>query len=300
MGITHHETRALVELYNEVGPLGRVITLGRQEVFVQPNYSKTLLGTFRTPPTLSALRAACESRYAEDFFRLLGATEVVSIDYSDYQGAAITHDMNSAVPTYLHRSFDLVYDGGTLEHIYNFPQAIQNCVDMLKCSGLYIGATPANNWIGHGFYQFSPELFFRLFSPERGFRMERMLAFEYEPGGSRFEVQDPRKLGRRAELPATRSQILLFVVARKLVEESSRDVPFPQQSDYSLEWQANRQNTGQNQSGKAKMRRRLVAYLEKSFPALLDAVRNVRRRLFVRKANRRGMCLDPQAFKKVP
>ena len=70
---------------------------------------------------------------------------------------------------HLKNKYTLVIDGGCLEHIFNFPVAIKNCMEMLQEGGHFIGITPANNLMGHGFYQFSPELYFRIFSKENGF-----------------------------------------------------------------------------------------------------------------------------------
>jgi 2-polyprenyl-3-methyl-5-hydroxy-6-metoxy-1,4-benzoquinol methylase len=57
-----------------------------------------------------------------------------------------------------------VFDGGTLEHIFDYPTAIKNCMKMVKPGGHLLLTTPANNWFGHGFYQFSPELFYSFVS----------------------------------------------------------------------------------------------------------------------------------------
>ena len=59
------------------------------------------------------------------------------------------------------KQFDLVFDGGTLEHVFNFSTALKNCMHMVKPHGRFVSVTLPNNWCGHGFYQFSPELFFR-------------------------------------------------------------------------------------------------------------------------------------------
>ena len=40
---------------------------------------------------------------------------------------------------------------------------------MVKLGGHFIGVYPIDNFCGHGFYQFLPELFFRCFSQENGF-----------------------------------------------------------------------------------------------------------------------------------
>ena len=78
--------------------------------------------------------------------------------------------MNLPIGDDLKRKFSVVIDGGTLEHVFNFPVAIKNCMQMLDVGGHFFVHTMANNFMGHGFYQFSPELFYRVFSPENGFR----------------------------------------------------------------------------------------------------------------------------------
>ena len=41
-------------------------------------------------------------------------------------------------------------------------------IKLTKIGGMIIHALPANNFCGHGFWQFSPELFYELYSPENG------------------------------------------------------------------------------------------------------------------------------------
>ena len=40
---------------------------------------------------------------------------------------------------------------------------------MLTVGGSIFVNTPANNMMGHGFYQFSPELMYRIFAEANGF-----------------------------------------------------------------------------------------------------------------------------------
>jgi SAM-dependent methyltransferase len=298
MGISRHEARALIELYKKVGPFGRVATLGRQALYVRRGHWRTLLRAIENVPP-SKMLEVCEGPFADDFFRLLGATEVVSFDHSDYEGASVVHDMNVQIPPQFQQSFDFVYDGGTLEHVYNFPQAIKNCVDLLKASGLFVCSTPANDFMGHGFYQFSPDLFFRLFSQDNGFRLEQVLAFEYETGGAWFEVEDPGKLGRRVEMLATKSRIILWVVARKLGIKSIDYVSYPKQSDYVSQWEVNRQEVGKSSASLTKARRALTTYLDESFPWLIDFIGGVRDRWRLKQAHRKGLRSDRQAFKRI-
>lgn len=56
-----------------------------------------------------------------------------------------------------------------------FSQPLRSIMQMLKLGGGYFAALPANNWSGHGFYQFTPELFYRTFSEENGFRVSKLL-----------------------------------------------------------------------------------------------------------------------------
>jgi len=69
-----------------------------------------------------------------------------------------------------------VIDGGTLEHVFNFPVAIKNAMQMVRAGGRLSLSPPANNYFGHGFYQFSPELFYRVLSAEKRVPLERMIA----------------------------------------------------------------------------------------------------------------------------
>jgi hypothetical protein len=73
-------------------------------------------------------------------------------------------------------------------------------MQMLKLGGGYFASLPANNWSGHGFYQFTPELFYRTFSEENGFRVSKLLVAPACVGGRWLdrpacEVMDPKSLG---------------------------------------------------------------------------------------------------------
>ena len=143
--------------------------------------------------------------------------------------------MNQPVPDRLRGAFDTVIDGGTLEHVFNFPTAIKNCMELVRVGGHVLLHTPANNFCGHGFYQFSPELYFRVFSAENGFRLERMIAHEAYPHSPWYEVADPAQVGARVELIGSDHRVLLLIRARRIAETTIFAKP-PQQSDYSVAW----------------------------------------------------------------
>ena len=63
----------------------------------------------------------------------------------------------------------MVVDGGTLEHVFDYPTALRNAMRMVRVGGHLILNAPVNNFPGHGFYQISPELFFRCFHDNSAF-----------------------------------------------------------------------------------------------------------------------------------
>src|SRR6185295_9992131 len=132
--------------------------------------------------------AGPDTLYAEPLFHALGARKVFALDASAFEGAQVVHDLNLPIGPDLQEKFDLVYDGGTLEHVFNFPVALKNCMQLVRPGGQLILHTVTNNYCGHGFYQFSPELFFRALSPENGFEMERMVLHRIGPYGRWYEV----------------------------------------------------------------------------------------------------------------
>jgi hypothetical protein len=162
----------------------------------------------------------------------LGAKEISAMDFSAYEGAAILHDLNEPVGDELKEKFTFVLDGGTLEHIFNFPVAITGAMEMVAVGGHLAIIAGGNNFFGHGFYQFSPELFFRVFNLENGFTVERMIAAEV--GNCWYEVSDPKEIGGRVELINDRP-VYLMVLARK-IERRTLFSQTPQQSDYVAKW----------------------------------------------------------------
>jgi SAM-dependent methyltransferase len=214
-----------------------VLTVGRQSLCASPEEIKVVLA--RHGVRLSAQQAQKlvieQDGYCEPLLKLMGAQRIDSIDVSNFEGASIVHDMNEVLPDPYRGQFSIVIDGGSLEHVFNFPVALRNCMDAVAPGGHFMGLTPSNNLMGHGFYQFSPELFFRVFTPANGFRIEKVLVYECPWRGVWYEVLDPEAARRRVELTNNRPAYLI-VWAKK-----TASVPifgqWPQQSDYAAIWQ---------------------------------------------------------------
>jgi hypothetical protein len=161
---------------------------------------------------------------------------VDSLDYSPFEGAQLVHDLNTPIPAAWQGKYDVVYDGGTLEHVFNFPTALKNSMDLVRVGGRFFSHSCANNLCGHGFYQLSPELFYRTLSPENGFEVERIVIHRVGPYGSWREISDPNAIRARVEL-ITFTPVLMLVQARRIAIKPIFEKP-PLQSDYSALWQA--------------------------------------------------------------
>ncbi|MFM6027180.1 MAG: hypothetical protein ACKPER_30355, partial [Dolichospermum sp.] len=96
--------------------------------------------------------------------------------------------------------------------------------------------TIANNFMGHGFYQFSPELFFRILTKENGYELVKVIAVDTSSTKQWFSIKDPNELKERVTL-VNSSPLYLFVIAKKIDNSVAIFKTAPQQSDYELMWQ---------------------------------------------------------------
>lgn len=212
----------------------RVVTIGRQSLdlsgedlqrFFRARGREDLAQRIATMPADGYCEALIETAFE--------AKAVCSVDASDYEQAAIVHDMNTPLEPKEH--FSVVLDFGTLEHVFNLPVAFDNVAKLASNGGYILHMLPGNNLVGHGFYQFSPELFFQIYAPERGFVGTRVFA---APEGSPdvwYEVKSPRELGARVNL-TSRDQMYLLVLTQKVGEAAPLTQAPVQQSDYVQLW----------------------------------------------------------------
>jgi SAM-dependent methyltransferase len=207
--------------------------IGRQFCVMGADELHSMFEEFGLDPEGSVLNAA--KGYAEPILEFLGAEEIVSLDANSYQDASLVHDMNLPIPGELKNRFDVVVEGGSLEHIFNFPVAVKNCMEMLVPGGSYLGVGPADNFCGHGFYQFSPDLYFRVLSPENGFILERMILCGVKADADWLEVLDPLATRQFVESLGSNNPTYVLVHAQKLQNRRIFE-KFPEQSVYTLLW----------------------------------------------------------------
>lgn len=93
-------------------------------------------------------------------FLRMGYQSLESTDVSEYEGCTHILDLNTAkLPETLAGRYDVIYNGGTLEHVFDVRTALKNIFEMLRPGGVVIQFLPVNGWVDHGFYQFSPTFF---------------------------------------------------------------------------------------------------------------------------------------------
>lgn len=246
MGLGINGTKSLLYARTQGVSFAKTAMIGRHKLYSYVDSFKKDLTEFGFDVTTEKVKLLLteENGYAEPFLQTLGANEISSFDASDYESPTHVHDFNLPLPDTFKNRFTTVLDAGTLEHVFNFPVAIKNCMEMIEVGGHFIGITPTNNLCGHGFYQFSPELIFRVFSEINGFEVKKLILFEDGYKANWYEVQDPAVIRQRVTLVNTRPSSL-FVIARK-----TQSVPIfsttPQQSDYVSLWEKSDKPTKSN------------------------------------------------------
>jgi hypothetical protein len=235
MGIIYNNAELLLHAKADKVSFKDVLTIGRLSLFLSAKQLKKLSVKFQVdyqPETF------VKNSYAEHFIKVfLGADTVSSLDYSKYEQCTVVHDMNCPVDKKWHEKYDIVIDGGTLEHVFNFPVALANCMNMVKKGGSLFVFSMANNHMGHGFYQFSPELFYRAFQKQNGYKVDTMILEEHpfswaELGGSHklYGVVDPADVEQRVGL-ANKKPVMIMVHAKR-TEIKAVFESYPIQSDY--------------------------------------------------------------------
>jgi hypothetical protein len=150
---------------------------------------------------------------------------------------------------------------------------MENCMKLTKTGGHVVVITNINNTVGHGFYQFSPEFFYRVFSRENGFEVLQMVAledatcqsslfgvrYEYSVRGDWYDVRYPPKI-RKGDILITRYPTVLFMLAKKVSNEAVFKTA-PTQSEYGMD-----DHSLLNPSNQSGFGRKVIAGLLRYFP----------------------------------
>lgn len=197
------------------GPLGKTLTLGKQGNNLSSNLSSFIHSY-----------DSCENVLINQF----GATQVESIDISPYESATIIHDLQKPLPpNFSSLKFDTVIDIGTMEHIFDLSSAFKCLFDLTNLYGRIVHVQCLNDWVGHGLVQFSPDLFYSLYSPHNGFEHTEMFFVELKNSDFWTKCSLPFR-GSRVELTGLSVPLsYILVVSTKIKNIDAISVV---QSDY--------------------------------------------------------------------
>lgn len=177
MGIARGTYRLLLKESKRKKFSGSILQLGKQDIFL--SYKEIKKYAEKEKISLNTSNISDKKKISDvEFFKLLGFDKVHSIDYSDYENADIIWDMNLPIPKEHYQKYDYIFDGGTSEHIFNFPKVLENIGLMLKPGGSVIHLSPSHNHVDHGFYMFSPTVFMDFYKAN-DFDITTSYVFEY-------------------------------------------------------------------------------------------------------------------------
>jgi SAM-dependent methyltransferase len=227
---------------------GKVLQLGRQHTFLTfPQALSLAQAAGVSLPNADSLEIRLsfkedlkKSKYIDDItlFSLLGFDEVHSLDASSFEGATLIYDLNVPIPKELHNQYDVIYDGGTMEHIFSVPNVLQNIHDLLKEGGIVIHASPSHNHVDHGFYMFSPTLFTDYYMAN-AYQILSSYIFQYSDDHNRswnIYQYEPGSLDGFSFGGFGKEMLGIWFIAQKTSRSTSSVIP--QQGAYVKQWRS--------------------------------------------------------------
>lgn len=215
------------------------LMLGRQKFHIKGKYRRFVRQNLRRAGFDPAIpEYEQEDGFSETFLDKIGYPKMKSLDASAYENCDLTHDLNEPLPKSLRSKFDVIIDGGTLEHVYNTPQALDNVFHMLKRGGIFISINGITGWAGHGFYQFSPELVWRYWKDARRCVLHECVAVPHDvTDGKPRPAPDTGEKGRRFRGAGMQGRWYLFYIIEK-GKDAVKDerITNVSQGDYSVRW----------------------------------------------------------------
>jgi SAM-dependent methyltransferase len=200
------------------------------------------------------------------FFKLLGVTDIQALDYSDFETAEIVHDLNQPLPEELTSRFDLVLDSGTTEHVFDVRRVLMNIASLLKPGGRVIHISPTNNYVNHGFFQFSPTMFFDYYGVN-GFTDLRGFIVEHDTYLSETKPWKVYELTTDVEHLTSVQSLLVVFIAEKTAASTIDKIPL--QSSYKRMYESlPGAKNGHAEIIKQMLPHRAKAFLKKNVPGM--------------------------------
>jgi len=172
MGITKSIIKLTAYLMKDKNLSGDCITFGVhgieglyndvKTIFKKAGYKYTKLN--KDEIIMDELTQFGKTIHQSVFFKMLGFSKTDSIDCFPDENPSFTLNINYPIPKDFVNKYDCLWDGGTTEHVFNVFECLSNIVRLLKVGGRIIHSVPVSGYINHGYYQFSPILFFDFYN----------------------------------------------------------------------------------------------------------------------------------------
>ncbi|MFH1758975.1 MAG: hypothetical protein ABH822_00225 [Patescibacteria group bacterium] len=153
----------------------------------------------------------------QDFKQLLlarGAKSIATLDPFDNR-SDLKYDMNLPIPESEYEKYHTLIDIGSLEHVFDTKQCLENCMRMIKVGGYYFLHTPVNGWLYHGFHTFNPHFIIDAFK-QNNFNIKYL----------KYSSQR----GIPIKTPDQDSNAIIWIVGQKTV--SIKQFQIPQQENW--------------------------------------------------------------------
>lgn len=197
-------------------PVGEVLSLGYPDILVPQDKLESLFGVRVEKTTSFGGWHGVKFPLPEsvEFFEKLGA-RLTCIDIYASRGCEQIVDLNYPVDV---GQYDLVIDGGTIEHCFHIGQALLNSAGAVKPGGRILQGNPMN-MMNHGFYNLSPTFLYDFYT-QNGWEIEQFYAIDREDRV--YEVPQVKRF-------AAPTETSIFCVAKRI---SDSPLKVPTQSKY--------------------------------------------------------------------
>jgi hypothetical protein len=141
MAILKHHTHLYREILELPGLLAEpLLQIGYQTIQQRPNLPEDF--------DYLDFKQALEAR---------GLRDITSLDHFDPR-AELQYDLNLPVPEHEYERYRTVIDIGTIEHVFDTRQCLENCLRMVTVGGHYFLVTAVKGHCGHGLHTFEPQV----------------------------------------------------------------------------------------------------------------------------------------------
>lgn len=134
---------------------------------------------------------------------------------------ALMLDVNQ--PLALGKQFDICFNFGTAEHVFNLFQLFKSVHEATRPGGLMIHGTALSGWYDQGFYNFKPEYYWAL-AAKNGYEVLAMVYAELHPL-KMLEIQSREDFMAMVKEGRISNDSLLYAVMKKPAGNSEFQIP---------------------------------------------------------------------------